>query len=424
MLSTNGNLTLNLLTSPSTTHTTLALHLSSTSPNFTVPPRNLIGTPKTPRSLRLGDNDDQTCIKCKRPRNLLVTRSCNVSPLLTKGILDNVSKEPTATPKEILSVENLPTEILVHILRYVATDTKAIFTLESVSAWWQKLARSVVTKVRMADFKRNQSPLYYTPVSRRTKVLRGNSTRGPPWRKRCTKDLVDDLFVWRIVSRYGVGNIRVLDLSGCGNVSNRLMHHLSSVARNLSSLDLTCCTGVTESGLSHLSSLPRLRKLDLTGCSGITDNGIRHLIEIKTLEKLVLWGTQISDESLSYIAKCDSLCSLYLYPLESMITPIITVKGTSYLASSSLRSIYLYGEIITDSFLKIFIPPLHLESLHIHYPHPLNFQGTHIIPLLMCTPPSFRTLSISGLIPSFDKAKLQDNLAELKSLDHIKLIFE
>eukprot|EP01112_Ceratiomyxa_fruticulosa_P011848 TRINITY_DN3254_c0_g2_i2.p1 TRINITY_DN3254_c0_g2~~TRINITY_DN3254_c0_g2_i2.p1 ORF type:complete len:407 (-),score=38.32 TRINITY_DN3254_c0_g2_i2:186-1406(-) len=400
-------------------------YLPQLSPNITsttTKSRSLLSTPKTPR-LRLEDSDDQTCTKCKRPRNLLVTRSCNVSPVLSltlpKKILSDVSKEPTEYRP---TLENLPTEILVHILRFVATDTKAIFTLEAVSIYWQKLARSVVTKVCMADFRHNlQSPLYTPNLSRRTKALRGSSTRGPHLRKRYTKDLVDDLFVWRVVSRYGVGNIRVLDLSSCGNLTNRLLHHLSSVAKNLSSLDLTSCTGITESGLAHLVALPRLRKLDLTGCSNINDNGIRHLIELKSLEKLVLWGAQISDESLSYLAKCDSLRSLYLYPLSE--SGAITAKGTSYLGSSSLRSIYLYGEFITDSFLKIFIAPLHLEGLHIHYPHP-EFQGSDIIPLLMRMPPSFHTLSISGLLPNFDRVKLQNDLAELKSLDRIKLVFE
>ncbi|CUG02818.1 receptor-type protein kinase, putative [Bodo saltans] len=136
--------------------------------------------------------------------------------------------------------------------------------------------------------------------------------------------------------------LRHLNLSGCGNISDNGLAHVMSVAcvgledsaaashlrlagnngincvasacHQLLSLDLHDCYDVTDSGLSYIALLPQLRILNLSSCQNISDEGVVHLAPLqRNLRELNLnkcW--RITDIGLASVGVLDQLQHLLL----------------------------------------------------------------------------------------------------------------
>ncbi|KAL6075934.1 F-box/LRR-repeat protein 14 [Balamuthia mandrillaris] len=97
----------------------------------------------------------------------------------------------------------------------------------------------------------------------------------------------DDAILVRLASSSdgGRSKLRVLDLEGSSNVSDKGLRALaSSLFPSLVSLCLQGCKGITDAGLKRLggcSSFPRLQHLNLSRCDPITSDGIRRALSNK-----------------------------------------------------------------------------------------------------------------------------------------------
>lgn len=83
---------------------------------------------------------------------------------------------------------------------------------------------------------------------------------------------VTDTGICHLVS--GCINLKVLDLTCCGDLTDSAILAIARSCRDLSCLKLECCNLLGEGSLNHLGSHCRfLEEIDLTDCSGINDIG-------------------------------------------------------------------------------------------------------------------------------------------------------
>ncbi|KAH6772529.1 F-box family protein [Perilla frutescens var. hirtella] len=125
---------------------------------------------------------------------------------------------------------------------------------------------------------------------------------------------VTDTGIWHLVS--SCVNIKVLDLTCCGDLTDSAMLAIAHSCRDLLCLKLECCNLLSEGSLNYLGSHCNfLEEIDLTDCSGINDIGLKNLSRCSELVSLKLGlCTNISDKGLSHVASnCLKIQELDLY---------------------------------------------------------------------------------------------------------------
>uniref|UniRef100_A0A2C9V7P3 F-box/LRR-repeat protein 15-like leucin rich repeat domain-containing protein n=1 Tax=Manihot esculenta TaxID=3983 RepID=A0A2C9V7P3_MANES len=105
-----------------------------------------------------------------------------------------------------------------------------------------------------------------------------------------------------------------LNLSGCKNISDESLQLVADNYQDLESLNLTRCIKLTDGGLQQiLVKCSSIHSLNLYAISIFTDKAYKKISNLAHLQFLDLCGAQnLSDEGLSYIAKCKNLVSLNL----------------------------------------------------------------------------------------------------------------
>lgn len=105
-----------------------------------------------------------------------------------------------------------------------------------------------------------------------------------------------------------------LNLSGCKSVSDKSLQLIADNYQELESLNLTRCVKLTDGGLEHiLFKCSSLQSLNLYALSSFADEVYKKISFLSRIKFLDLCGAQnLSDEGLSYIAKCKNLVSLNL----------------------------------------------------------------------------------------------------------------
>ena len=144
-------------------------------------------------------------------------------------------------------------------------------------------------------------------------------------------------------------NVKHLDLSGCRNITDAGLKHLSENLTNLQSLNLSHCHHITDEGLKDLAKyLTNLTHLDLSWCIKITDEGLEILTNLIKLQILNLtWCDKITDEAIKNLPQ--NLKSLNLSDCRK-----ITDEGLKKLEKlTKLQNLDLSGCYeITDAGLK------------------------------------------------------------------------
>ncbi|GLT88354.1 hypothetical protein SLE2022_063840 [Rubroshorea leprosula] len=144
-----------------------------------------------------------------------------------------------------------------------------------------------------------------------------------------------------------------LNLSGCKNLSDKALQLVADNYQDLESLNLTRCVKMTDSGLQQiLLNCTSLRSLNLYALSSFTDEAYKKISSLAHLRFLDLCGAQnLSDEGLSYIAKCRSLVSLNLtWCVRVTDTGVITIAE----GCTSLEFLSLFGIVgVTDKCLEV-----------------------------------------------------------------------
>ena len=133
-----------------------------------------------------------------------------------------------------------------------------------------------------------------------------------------------------VAPRYGA-NLTTLLLSGCEDITDATLIHLTQHCRQIENIDLSGCP-VTDMGLSILSlNFPHLHTIVLRKCAHITDAGLLHISRnMPGLVKLVLSGTSVSDSVLQALATNNPL----LNELELTGCKLVTKAGVQRLMSS------------------------------------------------------------------------------------------
>jgi len=75
--------------------------------------------------------------------------------------------------------------------------------------------------------------------------------------------------------------MRVLDLTGCDNLTNQTLENIANKCKSLQTLKLSSrAHNVTESGIEVISANcgPNLRVFEVSNSDGLTDTAIQHLI--------------------------------------------------------------------------------------------------------------------------------------------------
>ncbi|XP_038720382.1 F-box protein At3g58530 [Tripterygium wilfordii] len=144
-----------------------------------------------------------------------------------------------------------------------------------------------------------------------------------------------------------------LNLSGCKHISDKSLQLFADNYPELEFLDLTRCIKLTDGGLKQiLSKCSFLQSLNLYALSSFTDEAYAKISLLSHLRFLDLCGAQnISDESLSCIAKCKKLVSLNLTWCVQ-----ITDAGVMAIAQdcTSLEFLSLFGIVgVTDKCLEV-----------------------------------------------------------------------
>lgn len=143
------------------------------------------------------------------------------------------------------------------------------------------------------------------------------------------------------------------------------MLHVSKIP-NLNNLHIAN-QGVTNRGIQYLSNAPKLATLNLYGVEAITGLALKYLAEMKTLRRLNLScpvgdDTNLTNHSMSYLAKCTSL--------EALDSPrVIDDSGLARLAKlPNLKHLDVWtgsNTAITDAGLMHIASMRNLESLQV-----------------------------------------------------------
>ncbi|KAG8646899.1 F-box protein At3g58530 isoform X3 [Manihot esculenta] len=144
-----------------------------------------------------------------------------------------------------------------------------------------------------------------------------------------------------------------LNLSGCKNISDESLQLVADNYQDLESLNLTRCIKLTDGGLQQiLVKCSSIHSLNLYAISIFTDKAYKKISNLAHLQFLDLCGAQnLSDEGLSYIAKCKNLVSLNLtWCVQVTDVGVISIAE----GCTSLEFLSLFGIVgVTDKCLEV-----------------------------------------------------------------------
>ena len=165
-----------------------------------------------------------------------------------------------------------------------------------------------------------------------------------------------------------LGNVHTLDIGHNQNISENGLRHLG----NVHTLILSCDRGITDDCLRHLGNV---HTLNLYCCHSITNNGLKYLrnihildiswiknitsvssLDIRKLHSLNLGYTNITDESVQYLAKNGNLHTLNLSCCN------ITDDSVKHLGNLHTLNLWCCKKI-TDDGVK-HLGKLHTLNLH------------------------------------------------------------
>ncbi|PIK40287.1 putative F-box/LRR-repeat protein 14-like [Apostichopus japonicus] len=148
-----------------------------------------------------------------------------------------------------------------------------------------------------------------------------------------------------------VTTLTVLNLSLCKQITDKSLRRIAHCFRSLESLDLAGCSSISNMGIMVIEQyLQKLKHLNLRSCRLISDDGISCLAGVfktisrppgtRNLKSLILQDCQISDTSLSSIAKgLPNLETLNLsFCCQISDTGMISLSNMSSLKDLNLRS--------------------------------------------------------------------------------------
>ncbi|KAK6191654.1 hypothetical protein SNE40_003286 [Patella caerulea] len=116
--------------------------------------------------------------------------------------------------------------------------------------------------------------------------------------------VISDVGLEALIKKHG-GSLRVLEMFGCFNISQRGLRFIANNCRNLYTLNLGQCYKLTDSCMTQISAnLGRIENLDLRGCKQIRDNCVRKIVRnCPRLKTLVLANCpNISNDAMVEVA--------------------------------------------------------------------------------------------------------------------------
>jgi hypothetical protein len=89
----------------------------------------------------------------------------------------------------------------------------------------------------------------------------------------------------------GAKNLQVLDIGGCGNITEKFFTSLS-VMQNLQTLIISASAQLTNKAIGYIVKIPKLSLLDISFCDKIDEKGILLLFKAEMLAEVFLKGAQ------------------------------------------------------------------------------------------------------------------------------------
>ncbi|CDO94361.1 unnamed protein product [Kluyveromyces dobzhanskii CBS 2104] len=125
-------------------------------------------------------------------------------------------------------------------------------------------------------------------------------------------------------------NIQTMHFGHCFNISDEGVKVLVSNCPKIQYIDFACCTNLTNKTLYELAELPKLKRIGMVKCSQITDEGLLTMISIRgrndTLERVHLsYCTSLTIYPIyELLMACPKLSHLSLTAVPSFLRPDIT----------------------------------------------------------------------------------------------------
>jgi Leucine-rich repeat (LRR) protein len=202
-----------------------------------------------------------------------------------------------------------------------------------------------------------------------------------------TKLLLDENYELTNLSPLAaMSTLRCISLEDCKLLPDEALASITSL-KELRTINLGYCLALSSTGLSTLSKLTNLKDLDFTATQ-LTDDVLGVLCQTLDLEELWLYGCEITNIGLSYLASQQSLRCLKLDHCErltnlDLLPPL-----------KALRRLGLSACGITDQCLEPLSKLVHLEEL--------DLKGTDVSESALSTLSPLTSLTVLDLDPISD----------------------
>ncbi|XP_071087945.1 F-box/LRR-repeat protein fbxl-1-like [Haliotis cracherodii] len=148
--------------------------------------------------------------------------------------------------------------------------------------------------------------------------------------------------------------LRNINLEGCSNIDFECVKQLASL-RHLSHLNLSHCRLENDSILLLAYSIDSIMSFNVDGVAWITDDAIMPLCEVhkSSLKHLELDGEELTDRSISAVAKCQSLVTLNVSFCDLLSDASLEyLKDLKKLRKLRLRKGLEFSEEAVEKFFK------------------------------------------------------------------------
>lgn len=201
-----------------------------------------------------------------------------------------------------------------------------------------------------------------------------------------------------------MSTLRCISLENCKLLPDEALASITDL-KELHTMNLGHCLSLTSTGLCSLSKLTKLKELDFTGTQ-LTDDVLRVLCQTLDLEELWMYGCQITNVALSFLASQQSLHSLKLDDCDRLtdLEPLAQLKALRKLGLSNCEN-------LTDRCVDPLSKLVQLQDL--------DLTGTHVSESALSTLHPLTSLKILNIEPISDEG-LQ-GLEPLTSLQKLNL---